>query len=304
LTFNRETCSAFAIRARRKQRLATLATTAFALVAISPAAKSSSTGKHFLWRVTNAPAPFYLLGSMHALRGPDYPLPPEIDRAIADSRKVIFETNPEAKDAPLLRRKLHAAGHYSKGVTIDQKVSAETFARLKRMADVRLSVYEDIKPWAIAFFMLEQPDAINFSSRLSVDRYVRNKTRNRVEIGGLETVDEFVHALADMSDAESEAFLLEAIAYGDRFSQLFPETIVAWKSGDTQRMYRLYAPPRTRNSGYWHWLYRRQANWIPRIEEAIGSGKPTVVVAGALHFCGPRSVLTMLRARGYRLEQL
>ena len=36
------------------------------------AAEQSSGGKHFLWRVTSAQAPFYLLGSYHALRGSDY----------------------------------------------------------------------------------------------------------------------------------------------------------------------------------------------------------------------------------------
>jgi len=29
-----------------------------------------------------------------------------------------------------------------------------------------------------------------------------------------------------------------------------------------------------------------------------------MVVAGAMHFCGPHSVVAMLRARGYKIEQL
>jgi hypothetical protein len=36
------------------------------------AAEVAASGKHCLWRVTNARAPFYLLGSVHALQRSDY----------------------------------------------------------------------------------------------------------------------------------------------------------------------------------------------------------------------------------------
>jgi hypothetical protein len=39
-------------------------------------------------------------------------------------------------------------------------------------------------------------------------------------------------------------------------------------------------------------------------EAAIKSGTPTLVVAGALHFSGPRSVIARLQKRGYKIEQL
>jgi uncharacterized protein len=277
-------------------------------------------GKHFVWRITNAPARFYLVGSMHALRGSDYPLPGVVDQAIADSQKVIFEIDPDAKDAPLMRSRLLAASAYPSGVRIDQKVSPETFALLKRIARVRLSEYAHHKPWAVAYFTLwQQPDRVrresrrrldryslkrvDRSARLSIDRYVYNRTRGRKEISGLETIDEFVQGFSNMSDADSESYLLETIGYGLRFPQLFTETIAAWNNGDTLRMYRLYAP-RARHSGYWRWLEGRNLIWAHRIEQAIKSGKPTTVVAGSLHFCGPRSIVALLEKRGYKLEQL
>jgi uncharacterized protein YbaP (TraB family) len=44
--------------------------------------------------------------------------------------------------------------------------------------------------------------------------------------------------------------------------------------------------------------------WIPRIEAELKTGKPTAIVAGALHFSGPRSVIALLQKRGYVVEQL
>ena len=65
--------------------------------------------KHCLWRVTNAKAPFYLLGSFHELRSRDYALPPVIHQAIDESRQYWFEMDPRRGE--LFTKKLRAAVH-------------------------------------------------------------------------------------------------------------------------------------------------------------------------------------------------
>src|SRR5712692_361945 len=268
-------CALLRCRIGREVLLLTGACTLFGHLC---SARTPSIGRHFLWRVTDAPAPFYLLGSMHALRDFDYPFPAEIEKAIAGSRKVIFERDPNAKDAPLLLRKIRAVTSYPRGATIGQKVSPATFALLKRIARVPLSEYEHQKPWAIAFFMLKAQGMETVRARLGIDRYVFHKIRDRAEIRGLETIDEFVRSLSEMNDSASESFLLQSIDYGERSPELLNETIDAWKSGNTRRMYQLYAPRKNGPAGYWRWIERRDSIWIPRIEDAIESGKPTIVV--------------------------
>src|SRR5436305_14299038 len=65
-------------------------------------------GKHFLWRGTDAPVPFYMLGSSHALRATDYPLGHEITDAIAQSHRFLFEFDLK-HDAEKFAEKLRAA---------------------------------------------------------------------------------------------------------------------------------------------------------------------------------------------------
>ncbi|PYK09721.1 MAG: hypothetical protein DME65_11465 [Verrucomicrobia bacterium] len=48
----------------------------------------------------------------------------------------------------------------------------------------------------------------------------------------------------------------------------------------------------------------RNVRWVPRIETELKTGKPTAIVAGALHFSGPNSVIKLLEKRGYKIEQL
>jgi Uncharacterized protein conserved in bacteria len=261
--------------------------------------------KQFLWRVVNVPAPFYIVGSMHALRRDDYPTDlDEFNRAIDQSQKFIFERDPRSNDQTELWRKLSAAGTYPHGVIIQQRVSPATFALLKRIARIPQGAYERQKPWAIAAFNLKAQGMETVKSKWSMDHYINEKTRHRGETAGLETIDEFVRSFAEMNDRESESFLLQSIEYGHRSPELLYQTIAAWKAGSTSRMYQLYAPRGNGSAGYWRWLEKRSALWIPRIENAIRSRRPTMVIVGALHLCGPRGVIAELQRRGYRVEQM
>ena len=242
---------------------------------------------------------------MHALRRDDYPTDlDEFNRAIDQSQNFIFERDPMANDPTALWRKLSAKGTYPHGVTIRQRVSPSTFALLKRIARIPQGAYETQKPWAIAALNLKAQGMETVKSEWSMDHYINEKTRHRAETSGLETIDEFVRSFSEMSDRESESFLLQSIEYGQRSPELLNETIAAWKAGDTNRMYRLYAPRKNGSDGYWRWVEKRSALWIPRIEPAIKSRQPTMVVVGALHLCGPRGLIAELQKRGYKLEQL
>jgi uncharacterized protein len=280
----------------------------FTAIGLTPnnfGAETSRTAKHFLWRVSNAPASFYLIGSMHALRAVDYPLGPEIDQAISESKRFLYEHDIKHPDPDISSREMRDVAHFPTGVTLQQKVKPETFARIQKLLKtLRTSEFNDVKPWAIAYFMLEGPGMSSFDSRLSIERYVYQKAGGRAEIGGLETFNEFIHSISEMTDADNESFLLQTISYSERMPGMYVETIDAWKSGNTERTYQLYAPRTDGATGYWRWIQRRSANSIPRIEQAIKSGKPTMVIVGALHFCGPNSIVALLQKRGYRIEQL
>ncbi|MBV9617577.1 MAG: TraB/GumN family protein [Verrucomicrobia bacterium] len=268
-------------------------------------AEAAPHGKQFLWRVINSPSPFYLVGSMHALREGDYPTDlGAFNRAIDQSQKFIFERDPTANNPTVLWRKLSAKGTYPHGVTIQQRVSPSTFALLKRIARIPQGAYETQRPWAIAALNLKAQGMEQVSSKWSMDHFIYVKVRHRAQFGGLESTDEFVRTFSGMSDRESESFLLQAIEYGQRSPELLDQTIAAWKAGSPAQLYQLYAPRRNGFGGYWHWVEKRSALWIPRIEDAIKSRQPTMVVVGALHLCGPRGLIAELQKRGYKVEQL
>src|SRR3954466_9723223 len=124
----------------------------------APAAATAGAGKHFLWRVTDAPVPFYILGSIHSLRAKDYPIGAPIDQAIGECKRFLFEIDPVHTDAEAYGRKLRDAAQYPHGVTLRQKVSPKTYEIVTKLSKTRASSYENVKPWAIAMFMYGHPD--------------------------------------------------------------------------------------------------------------------------------------------------
>lgn len=269
----------------------------------SAPAKSSG-GKHFLWRVTNAPAPFHLLGSVHALRKSDYPLAPVIEDAINQSQRFLFEFSP--REDYKFRDLLLKAARYPIGVQIQKRVRPETWAHLKKIARGDSYEWTNLKPWAIAMYVLEHPGFEDVSYSHGIENYIEEKVKKRrPEFGGLATAAEQVHVFADMTDIEGEVMLLQSLVYAAEGPTRYAESIAAWKAGDTQRLYAAQVPRiKEAPTIYWRLLDRRNRQWIPNIEAAIKSGKPTMVVAGALHFSGPNNVIALLRARGYKVEQL
>jgi len=73
-----------------------------------------------VWRVTNAKAPFYLVGSIHALNKKDYPLPAPYEIALRDSRRFLFEFDPNRHVE--FEKKFEAAGKYPPGQDIRSKI--------------------------------------------------------------------------------------------------------------------------------------------------------------------------------------
>ncbi len=69
--------------------IASLLFSTVALIA-NTAGATEALPKCCVWRVTNAKAPFYLVGSVHALDRNDYPLPSPYELALKDAKRLLL----------------------------------------------------------------------------------------------------------------------------------------------------------------------------------------------------------------------
>jgi uncharacterized protein YbaP (TraB family) len=270
----------------------------------SAQAENATGGKHCLWRVTNARAPVYLVGSIHALAAKDYPLAPVIEDAVKQSQEFWFEVDPRRGE--LFAKKIVAAAKYPNGVQIKEKINPKTYAYLQKITRGGMNVWQHVKPWAIAEFLLRHPGYERVSYAYGIDHHIAEEAMHRRRpVGGIESIDEHVRVFSDMQEIEGEVFLLQTLVYADEGPKKFAESVGAWKAGNVEHLYEMDLPRiKEAPTVWWRLLDRRNARWIPRIETVIKSGRPSMICAGCLHFPGPHGLLALLKARGYKIEQL
>ena len=293
--------------------IATAVAVAFGFAFASPA----QAGTCCVWRVTNIDYPFYLVGTVHALSGSDYPLPKGYDEALRNSQKLIFEIKPDPKsDFP---DKFALAAAYPKGDQIGRHVHPQTWQFLAKqygyshmfefpwsIGNHRLAGIEQLRPWAVAYMLWGIRGYNDVFSTHGVDNHLAYQGRRMgKELAGLETSDEHVAVMAGMSDTESELILLDALVRGDKRRDDYNKYRAAWKKGDIATLWQLDQRERKLNPGGEAKLVDlRNVKWIPRIKQEIKTGKPTAIIAGASHFPGYNGVVALLEHQGYKLEQL
>jgi uncharacterized protein YbaP (TraB family) len=174
-----------------------------------------------VWRVTNAKAPFYLVGSIHALSRKDYPLPRPYELALKDAKRLLFEFDPNR--GPEFEKKLAAAGKYPPGQNIRSKIDPKFFAWLRenisavniehnrpKKSPGRVAEFDTgvgYKPWWIAQHLVDTRNSSNMSTSHGLDDYLVSGARKMgKEIDGLESVDEHVAVSADCQTVIAKSF--------------------------------------------------------------------------------------------------
>ena len=155
------------------------------------AAEVAASAKHCLWRVTNARAPFYLLGSVHALQRSDYDKALAVEEAVKQSQLILFEVDP--KENQTFAKKLGEAVRLPRGEQIRGKISPKTYNYLRKITINGMAEWQHLYPWAIAM-LLDYPRLRGVSSTYGVDNHVAQMARHYSKrTSGVETVDEHVH---------------------------------------------------------------------------------------------------------------
>jgi uncharacterized protein len=261
-----------------------------------------------VWKVTSAAGNvLYLAGSIHALKSTDYPLPSAYNRAFDASDRLVCEVDPKALDKS--SKGLLKAGEYPKGDSLKNHVDPRTYDYLRRLfklMEVPETKFARYRPWFLSL-MLQEPALYGMSETLGVEEFLMQRARaNAKPVLGLESADEHADIFLGLNDRQSEAMLLIMFIPAERNSGSEGDALAnAWRRGDADTDTRIFM------NGFRDFpslgdrlLTNRNRKWVPKIEGYLRSGKTYFVIAGAAHMGGPNGVLALLRARGYRIEQL
>ena len=290
--------------------LACLLALALSALAVEPVATPSpSPAPHsFLWRVTGCgPGTLYLLGSVHLLRPEGARLSPAMETAYEKADRLAFEV--DIDDLMTAAPKMMASGALPDGTTLQQVVSPETYARLKKALasnGVPVKAVAEMKPWLAALTVNAlELSKMGYVEEAGIDRQLWDRAKkDGKETLALEMPETQIAIFAELTKDQDEDFLRYSLDDLDSAEELLNDFTEAWQAGDAARAEALL---KEGFKGYPE-LYKRivvdrNQAWLAKLEQWLAEPKTTLVVVGSLHMVGSDGLVAQLTAKGCTVEQ-
>ena len=279
------------------------------VVAAAALCDARAATRNFIWKISGKQNAIYLVGSIHMLTKDYYPLNPALDTAFKGSDLLVEEADlgemlgAEAQMSVLLR------GRLPSDQTLEKVVSPETYAQVSKHVTAHglpIELLKQFKPWMLAL-MIEtfEWQKAGFDPSLGLDKhfYDRAQTDGKT-IQGLETADYQISLFDTMTAQQQDRLLADTLKSIDTEMTSIGKLTEAWKAGDTATIERIVLNDLKQDAVmYQRLLVERNLNWMPKIEALFTRSGRTFVVVGAAHLVGPDGLLTMLKAKGYTIEQ-
>jgi uncharacterized protein YbaP (TraB family) len=299
--------------ARNRTRAARLPI-AVALVALtfctaSSAQTRSAAGKSFLWKVQNGSKILYLAGSVHALGADAYPLSAAYENAFAAAGTLVEEINLAEAEQLAAAPMLLAKGLYTDGRTFEGSVSKDTATLVaNRLKDTGIppEMIRTMKPWMVMLMVtVFEAQKAGLDASLGLDKYFFDKARAAGKpVVALETAESQIDRFDKMPDSLQEQMLRSTLSELDQQRNGIQAMVNAWRTGDAAALEKMALSSFDGYRGaYASLIVERNNNWVPQIEACMTRPQPCFVVVGAAHLVGPDGLLTLLRKKGYQIEQ-
>jgi uncharacterized protein YbaP (TraB family) len=280
-------------------------------MAVALAATSAQgAGRNFLWKATKGPTTMYLVGSVHLLTKDYYPLHPALESAFKDSDMLVEEVDLGEMMATENQLNMLMQGMLPSGQSLDTVIAPATFDAVKKRVDalgLPIEPLKRMKPWLLAITLLGMEwQKAGFEADLGLDRHFFDLAReSRKPVEGLETIAFQISRFDEMTNDEQERLLAETIKELDTQRAEVTKLADAWKTGDAATVERIVLQDlKSDRRLYQRMLVDRNRDWLPKIEAIAAKGRRPFIVVGAAHLVGADGLLTMLRGRGYAIEQL
>ena len=270
-------------------------------------AQAPGSTKSFLWKVQAGATVLYLAGSIHALSADAYPLSPAFERAFAASDTLVEEI--DLAEVGTAAPMLIARGMYLNGGRFESSVSKETatlVAERVKTSGLPVEIIQTMKPWMVMLTLTAlEAQRAGFDANLGLDKHFFDRTKAAGRpVVGLETAESQVDRLDSMSERLQEQLLRSTLDELDTQRDSLTSIVSAWRRGDAATLEKdLLGSFADYPAAYTSLIVERNQNWMPQIEACFARPRPCLVVVGAAHLVGPDGLLTLLRRKGYGVEQ-
>jgi uncharacterized protein YbaP (TraB family) len=270
----------------------------------------SQEGKTFLWKVQSGASTVYLLGSIHFLKKENYPLSQKIESAFEKSDVLVVEANVQ-NQGKMNTQTIMEKALYPPNESIADHLSHETYEFLKGEASklgLPLEVINQQRPWFLSIVLdAMELMKLGYDPSYGVDNYFLSKATGRKKILELESLDEQLHLLSNLSEKDQELLLTLSLKDLQNADQEANKLVQAWKTGDTSGMEAVITKSLKEDPQlvpiYGKLIYERNRRMVSKIEGYLKGNGTYFVVVGAGHLIGEKGIVETLGKKGYRVEQ-
>ena len=278
------------------------------LAAQGAAPAAAASGKGFIWAIERAGKTGWLVGSLHLLPPEAYPLPASMDAAFQAAEVLVEEADPDELSAPATAAEVLKRAFFPPGQTLEGSVSPATFKILSEraaQAGVPVQVLQQMRPWMVAVTLaaLEMQKS-GFDPALGLDRHFRDRAKAASKpLRTVETAMEQIGMLESLGPALQDALVVEALRGASSEVNQARSLFAAWKAGDGPSLEKILVDGTKASPEVYKVLFvERNRRWMPKIEACL-EGARCMIIVGAGHLVGADGLVSLLRARGYTVEQ-
>lgn len=269
----------------------------------------TSLAKTSIWQVSNGKNTVYLGGTFHMLKPSDYPLPVEFEQVYKKVNWLVFETDIAKLDSPEFQQKFLQAMSLPSGKILADKLSAKAYSGLIRYAaknNMDTGQLQQYKPQMIGLIIsLKELKKFGLTAQ-GVDDYMADKAKQDGKIiTKLESIDEQIHYIANMSKGNESALILQTLDDVEDLPKDLTLLSQAWRFGDKSSLENVGIKPMMADYPlvYRSLLVERNNNWLPKIERLMNHPESKFILVGALHLVGEDGLLEQLKRKGYHVKQ-
>lgn len=251
--------------------------------------------------------PSYLFGTYHLLNGGYLSEIPEVNKAFEQADGVVVETE---LDSSKLLQMMPVMVMSDK--TLSDLVSDEDYAlitsEVEKTTGASMDMLAQFKPVSLTFMLTVAYAYQDAQSELTryegppMDTHFTNVgKKNKKTIATFETMEEQLRIVFDHDPVEEQARqLVEFVRSKDDMIKAQSDLLRMYLAQDLSGIYELYRKYEKQFGDATYLLDDRNIKWMKKLPAMIEKGNQFIAV-GALHLTGEKSLIRLLRERGYTL---
>jgi hypothetical protein len=264
---------------------------------------NGSTAAPLLWRV-EGPHPSFIYGTVHSSDSRVKAIAPSAIRAFDSCQSF----HPEVELSPELVGRVAARMFNPTAPNLETQLQPPLWERVKA-AGTTLGLPEPVlqrlSPGLAALLFAAPPEESDLSATIDGQLLERSQSRG-LAVSALETIDEQLDLFDKLRPAQAQALLIESLDDLEAGHPQLGRLLDAYISGDEGRIAaeveEEFKSPSVRELAG-PLLYQRNQIMAVRAEPYLKRGGAFVAI-GAAHLVGSRSVIALLRTKGFRITRV